>query len=132
MRRFVVDASVAMSWLFKDEATPATQRLLIDLKNDSGAVPAWWSVELANVLELAERKGRVGPAQIDDFIAVLDSLQLEVEIEAPQAGVQPLAAACRAHALTSCDACILIWRCGANCRWRRSMPPYARRRESWA
>jgi predicted nucleic acid-binding protein len=104
---FVIDASVAMTWLFKDEITPATQRLLKELSNKSGLVPAWWYVEIANVLALAERKGRVNTAEIVDFIAVLASAQIEADNEAPQRAFTHLLPLCRNHGLTSYDAMYL-------------------------
>jgi predicted nucleic acid-binding protein len=69
---FVVDASVAMAWCFADEETPVTQGLLKDLRSKVALVPAWWYVEIANVVALAERKGRLSVAEIDGFLAVLD------------------------------------------------------------
>ena len=56
---FVLDCSVAMAWLFKDEATPKTAELLNRLATEIALVPAWWFVEITNVLALAERKGRI-------------------------------------------------------------------------
>lgn len=53
---FVVDCSIAMNWLFSDEATPKTAELLNRLATETALVPAWWYVEVTNVLALAERK----------------------------------------------------------------------------
>jgi len=104
---FVIDASVAMTWCFKDEITPVTQRLLQDLGSKPALVPAWWYVEIANVLALAERKGRLSTTEIIDFIAVLDNAQIEVDNEAPQRAFSHLLPLCRKHRLTSYDAIYL-------------------------
>ena len=64
---FVVDCSVAMAWLFHDEGTPKTAALLNRLASETALVPAWWFIEITNVLAMAERKGRVTPAQSDAF-----------------------------------------------------------------
>jgi predicted nucleic acid-binding protein len=104
---FVVDASVAMTWCFKDEITPATQRLLMDLSSKLALVPAWWYVEIANVLALAERKGRLSTRELDDFLVVLNSVQVEVDNEAHQRAFGHLLPLCRAHQLTSYDAIYL-------------------------
>ena len=104
---FVVDASVGMAWFFKDEITPATQRVLKEAISTVALVPSWWYVEIANVLALAERKGGVTLSEIDDFVAVLDSVQIEVDNEAPQRAFSHLLPLCRAHRLTSYDAIYL-------------------------
>jgi predicted nucleic acid-binding protein len=56
---FVVDCSIAMAWLFNDEATPETAALLRRLVTETALVPAWWFIEITNVLAMAERKGRI-------------------------------------------------------------------------
>ena len=78
---FVVDCSVAMAWLFHDEATPKTAALLNRLATET--VPVWWFIEITNVLAMAERKGRITPTQSDAFIADLGKLGFERDDEAP-------------------------------------------------
>src|SRR5947199_9475177 len=68
---FVVDCSMAMAWLFHDEATPKTADLLNRLATEPALVPAWWFIEITKVLVMAERNGRITPAQSDAFIADL-------------------------------------------------------------
>jgi predicted nucleic acid-binding protein len=104
---FVVDASVAMAWCFKDEITPATQKLLKDLSSKPALVPAWWYIEIASVLALAERKCRISTTQIIDFVAVLDSARIEVDNESPRRAFSHLLPLCRDHGLTSYDAMYL-------------------------
>lgn len=104
---FVVDASVAMTWLFKDEITPATQKLLKDVSDNVALVPAWWFIEIANALVVAERKGRVGATEIADFIAVVESARIETDNEGPPRAFTHLLPLCRAHQLTSYDAVYL-------------------------
>jgi predicted nucleic acid-binding protein len=104
---FVVDTSVAMAWCFLDELTPTTQGLLKDLSSKVALVPAWWYVEIANVLAIAERKGRASAEEVEAFIAVLNSVNIEVDNEAPQRAFSPLLPLCRTHKLTSYDAIYL-------------------------
>jgi predicted nucleic acid-binding protein len=54
---FVVDCSIAMAWLFHDEATSKTAALLNRLSSETALLPAWWFIEITNVLAMAERKG---------------------------------------------------------------------------
>jgi len=71
---FVVDCSIAMAWLFHDEAPPKTAALLNRLATETALVPDWWFIEIATVLAMSERKGRISPMQSDAFIADLSKL----------------------------------------------------------
>ena len=104
---FVVDCSVAMAWLFHDEATPKTADLLNRLAAETALVPAWWFIEITNVLAVAERKGRITPAKSDAFLAAISSLEIEQDDEAPRRAFTELLALCRRHRLTSYDAIYL-------------------------
>jgi predicted nucleic acid-binding protein len=104
---FVVDCSIAMAWLFHDETTPKTAALLNRLANETALVPAWWFIEIINVLAIAERKGRITPIQSDAFIADLSKLGIERDDEAPARAFTHLLALCRTHRLTSYDAIYL-------------------------
>lgn len=113
---FVLDCSIAMAWLFHDEATPKTTALLNRLATEIALVPAWWFVEITNVLALAERKGRITPPQSDAFIADLSKLGIERDNEAPDRAFTHLLSLCRTHRLTSYDAIYL------DLAIRRSLP----------
>jgi predicted nucleic acid-binding protein len=104
---FVVDCSIAMAWLFNDEATSKTHALLTRLATETALVPAWWFIEIANVLAMAERKGRIAPTQSDAFIADLDKLGIERDDDAPHRAFTYLLALCRRHRLTTYDAIYL-------------------------
>ena len=104
---FVGDCSMAMAWLFHDEATPKTADLLNRLATETALVPAWWFIEITNVLAMAERNGRITPAQSDAFIADLGKLEIERDDEAPDRAFTYLLALCRTHRLTSYDAIYL-------------------------
>ena len=55
---FVVDCSMAMAWLFHDEATPKTADLLNRLATETALVPAWWFIDITNVLASASSMPR--------------------------------------------------------------------------
>ena len=61
MSQFVLDNTVTMAWCFTEEATDFTTTLLSRLSDltDRAVVPALWLYEVANVVELAVRKGRI-------------------------------------------------------------------------
>ncbi|HEX9155232.1 MAG TPA: type II toxin-antitoxin system VapC family toxin [Nitrospira sp.] len=113
---FVVDCSITMAWLFHDEATPRAMALLNRLATETALVPGWWFIEITNVLAMAERKGRITPAQSDAFIADLSRLGIERDDEAPDRAFTHLLVLCRRHRLTSYDAIYL------DLAIRRSLP----------
>jgi predicted nucleic acid-binding protein len=104
---FVADCSIAMAWLFHDEATPKTAALLNRLATETALVPAWWFIEITNVLAMAEREGRITPTESDAFIADLGKLGFERDDEAPDRAFTYLLVLCRKHRLTSYDAVYL-------------------------
>lgn len=79
----VVDASVAMAWCFDDEASPATDAVLEQAVAGGCLMPALWRAEVANVLLVAERRGRITAAQRDRFLALLDQIPAAIEPTAP-------------------------------------------------
>ncbi len=96
-----------MAWCFLDEATPATVDLLKRAGNASIVVPAWWYIELTNVLVIAERNRRIDAAKVAQFIALIENLRVDVDTEAPQRSFSHLLPLCRTYHLTSYDAMYL-------------------------
>lgn len=92
---FVVDCSIATAWLFHDEAIPKTTALPNRLATETARVPAWWFIEITNVLAMAERKGRITPTQSDAFIADLGRLGIELDEETRNRAFTCLFALCR-------------------------------------
>jgi predicted nucleic acid-binding protein len=103
---FVIDTSIAMAWCFEDEATEATDAVLDRLRDEEAAVPAIWPLEVANVLLVAERRGRLSEAQVSRFLELLTQLPIEVD-DAPR-DLAGIVAAGRRHDLTSYDASYLV------------------------
>ena len=103
----VIDASMAMSWCFLDEATPATRKLFDGMVEASAVVPAWWYIEITNVLYLAEKSRRIPAHRVVEFIATIDDLRVEIDHEGPQRAFSHILPLCRAHGLTSYDAIYL-------------------------
>lgn len=103
---FVIDTSVAMAWCFEDEATEATDGVLNRLRDDEAVVPAIWPLEVANVLLVAERRGRLREAQASRFLELLTQLPIEVD-DAPS-DLTGIVAAGRRHELSSYDVSYLV------------------------
>ena len=103
---FVIDTSITMAWCFEDESTEATDAVLDRLGEDVAAVPAIWPLEVANVLLVAERRGRVTEAQASRFMGLLG--QLPVETDDSPTDLAAVVAAGRRHRLSSYDASYLV------------------------
>jgi predicted nucleic acid-binding protein len=105
--QFVLDASMTLSWCFRDEANPASLALLDRMATDAALVPAFWHLEVANVLVIAERRGRITLERADDFLRELSVLEIEIDHETAGRSFSHLLPLCRDHALTSYDAAYL-------------------------
>jgi predicted nucleic acid-binding protein len=104
---FVLDASMAASWCFRDETTPHNQSVLQALRASYAEVPALWLVEIANVLAINERKGRITPAISAAFLEILAGLDIRVESGGPAIGGQVLLPLTRRYGLTAYDSAYL-------------------------
>ncbi len=107
MTDLVLDASVALSWCFKNEATTAGDRVLERLADEAASVPAIWHLEIANVLALSERRGRITPANSSEFIALLETLIIVVDEETPSRALGRVLDLARSERLTAYDAAYL-------------------------
>lgn len=79
MRALVLDASAACSLCFEDEAGPDADQLLDALQTAAIWVPALFGWEVANVLLMAEQRGRLCQAERVEFLHLLESLELQLD-----------------------------------------------------
>jgi predicted nucleic acid-binding protein len=110
----VVDSSIALTWCFEDEASPETDRLFERVRDDGAVVPGLWHLEVANVLLQAERRGRIGRADVARRLILISDLPISIDQETtPHAWRETLSLA-RAEGLTAYDAAYLelAERCG--------------------
>lgn len=78
---FVLDNSVALSWSFEEERTPATADLLGRL-GESGALTAMlWPLEALNGLLVAERRGRLDVDRRPRLAGFLSALPIKLDGE---------------------------------------------------
>ena len=82
---FVLDCSVAMAWVFPDEATEETGRLRDSLLAGRAFVPAIWPIEVGNVLRVATGRGR---------ISVGDWARIRTNLEAMPIEIEPVSTSC--------------------------------------
>ena len=103
----MIDASVALAWCFGDERTEATVSLLERLQTDAAAVPNLWHLEVANGLALAERRGRITPAESAELIALLEIIEIVVDGDTPARAFTRVLDLARQERLTAYDAAYL-------------------------
>lgn len=102
---FVIDTSVTMAWCFEDDATPDTDTVLDRLRDEEAVVPNLWRLEVANVLLVAERRGRISEAQAMRFVGLLDQLPIRIDPAVPD--LTAVLGAGRRHALSAYNAAYL-------------------------
>jgi predicted nucleic acid-binding protein len=72
----VVDASMAIAWLFHDERTASAHEVMRRVVAGGALVPTLWRLEVANVLRNAVRRGRCDEAYADRSLARLGRLAI--------------------------------------------------------
>jgi predicted nucleic acid-binding protein len=77
----VVDSSVALTWCFEDEQTPAALALLEAVVEAGAVAPSLWPLEVLNALIMAERRKRVDAAQRQRLTGFLRDLPIVLDSE---------------------------------------------------
>jgi predicted nucleic acid-binding protein len=106
--RFVLDASVVLTWCFPDENTDLAQRVADRFKQgDTAMVPSFWPHEVLNALLAGEKRKRIPEAMIRSFLD--DPAALPVMLEQIPAGIvfDRIQSLSRKHGLTAYDAAYL-------------------------
>jgi predicted nucleic acid-binding protein len=106
IEQFVVDNSVVMSWCFKNETNNYADTVLERLTESAAVVPSIWSLEVVNVLLVAERQKRLSESDSIRFLTLLSQLPIFVEYERPEM-MKELLALARSNNLSSYDASYL-------------------------
>jgi predicted nucleic acid-binding protein len=99
---FVVDASVAVAWFVKAQATTYTEALLDRTARERIHVPALWHAEFGNALLALVHRRKLDPVRLDGIFDAIDDLELVTDVEPPAA--RGLAALSRRLALSAYDA----------------------------
>jgi predicted nucleic acid-binding protein len=103
----VLDASLALSWLFDDEATAETDRLLDRVRHEGAIVPALWRLELGNILLQAERRGRISRESIAERLMLIARLPISVDPETNARAWRDTLDIARSERLSAYDAAYL-------------------------
>jgi predicted nucleic acid-binding protein len=100
----VIDASVALAWCLKDEASDFADRVLDRVIAEGGSAPAHWPIEVANGIRSAERQGRIDEDEIVHVSQLLDQLGIEVVPVELTTAMWSVLDVARAHELSAYDA----------------------------
>jgi len=106
--RFVVDASVVLTWCFPDENSVLTKKVAQMFKQgDSAIAPSFWPHEVLNALLVGERRKRISTALIRTFLTDLEALPIALQEVPAEAVFDRIQSVSRAHGLTTYDAAYL-------------------------
>jgi predicted nucleic acid-binding protein len=101
---YVLDASIATSWCFRDEEFPQADLARDRLLGDRAIVPVHWWFEIRNALLTSERRKRVTEDRVSEFLKDLQALPIDIA-ELPESSA--VLALARRHQLTFYDAAYL-------------------------
>ncbi len=107
MTAVVIDASIALSWCFDDEASPETEMLLERVRDYGATVPPLWHIELGNILLQAEKRGRIAMSDVGIRLDLLAVLPIITDQEMTARLWRDILAIARAEGLTTHDATYL-------------------------
>lgn len=105
--KFVLDCSVAVAWLFDDEANPKTDALLKQLVDASILAPAIWPLEIGNTLIQSEKRGRITQKQLASYLVLLSKLPIIIDDKLSMDSLGSIISLAQKHNLTSYDAAYL-------------------------
>lgn len=109
MKRFVLDASVALAWFVDRPTAPYADHIReLLLRGDRAIVPALWQLEVANGFIVAERRGVLTPADTVEALQNLDIVMAQaVENSQDPVSMRRALQAGRKFGLTAYDAVYL-------------------------
>jgi predicted nucleic acid-binding protein len=108
MSRFVVDASVVLTWCFPDEDSALAQRVAHMFKQgDSAITPSFWPHEVLNALLVGEKRKRISRDLIRTFLRDLETLPIVLSELQPDTVFDRIQSLSREHGLTAYDGAYL-------------------------
>lgn len=107
MGRFVLDTSVVIAWLFDDETDEFADAVMALFDSDEALVPTIWPLEIANVLAVGERRGRITKADSARFVALLYELPISFDGPVAESALSDTLSLARSSALSAYDASYL-------------------------
>lgn len=105
---YVVDASIAISWLVLSQQTPLADRVMVEARSGTPFfVPSFWYLEVANTLLVLERRKKIEAAQCARARTALSILDAVVDDEDPRRVLEGVWQLADRYSLTIYDAMYL-------------------------
>jgi len=101
----IVDASVAVAWFVRNQASAYTDRIRRQARRERLHVPAVWPLEFANALWQLQRRKLLSGRQVDTIVELAEPLDVVVHGESPPP--RRLLEVAREHDLSAYDASYL-------------------------
>jgi predicted nucleic acid-binding protein len=103
----VVDASVAVAWFLRSQATPLTLSVREFLVHEIGWVPNHFGIDVGRSLRLHERRKLITSDFVDEALEILRGIPLRQDVVETLALVAPIVTLARRHTLRIADAAYL-------------------------
>ena len=103
----VLDASIALAYIFPDEKTSAVRAAINSLNTSAAWVPSFWRIEVANGLEMAVRRGRISALYRDTMLADFQARPIRIDQQTNQYAWTEIKRLAEHHRLTLYDAAYL-------------------------
>lgn len=103
----VVDASIALTWVFADERSANTDAVFRRVGFEGAHVSAIFHIEVGNVVIQAEKRDRITAAYAAERLGIIDALPITVDWETTKAAWRQTMELSRTEALTLYDASYL-------------------------
>jgi predicted nucleic acid-binding protein len=107
---FVLDNSVAMLWLLPQSNVAGTRlanQVLDRLLTTGAVVPSLWRLEATNVIVKSLRLNKISQAQASTFIALLEDLDISIDVQTDQRAFHDTLELARRYVLSAYDAAYL-------------------------
>lgn len=107
---FVLDNSVAMLWLLPQSNVAGTHlanKVLDRLLTTGAVVPSLWRLEATNVIVKSLRLNKISQAQASTFIALLEDLDISIDVQTDQRAFHDTLDLARRYVLSAYDAAYL-------------------------
>jgi predicted nucleic acid-binding protein len=108
VKRFVLDASVALAWFLDNPVAPlALQVKQVLVAGARAAVPGLWHLEMANGLVVAERRSILTPAEVIRSLMNIEQLTTQIETISDVIPARQALSTARSFQLSAYDAVYL-------------------------
>jgi predicted nucleic acid-binding protein len=104
---FVLDGSVILASVLPDEHSAYADEVVARLAREQAVVPAHWTLEFANGLLVAVRRGRIGDADRRSYLRDVSTFPIEFDSDTAAKAWSDTSELARHHGLTAYDAAYL-------------------------